>query len=146
MTPEDFEAMLDRLGARLDQWPESERDRAALLLRESDAARRSYEAARQLDNLLDEALPEIDPVGLRSRILAGIEAAPPLPWFDWLTQALWRPAAFALIPLVLGFTLGVTTIEIDSDLEDSVTFLAFSDFDELAELGDGTDAEAAESP
>jgi hypothetical protein len=50
-----FQALANSLGAEMSRWPESERAQAQALLESSPEARRIYERARLVDQLLVEA-------------------------------------------------------------------------------------------
>ena len=85
-----------------------------------------------VDNLLGE--PHSAPPDLAGRILDRLP--PQSGWqrlFDWLLPSssgdgLWRPVAVALVPLALGFALGLGSGAQDPDpLYDDVLALAFSD-------------------
>ena len=65
------------------------------------------------DEQLDAALaqlaeqPAVAPSYLASRIVANLPDQEPLDRvLDWLSSALWRGAAVAAVPLLLGFALG----------------------------------------
>lgn len=80
-----FKQLLDSYGAKIERWPERERQPMQALLDDSPEARRLYEDARQFDAALEAACLQSDshlwrrqdPSGavarLRARVSAGIE-------------------------------------------------------------------------
>jgi hypothetical protein len=78
----EFTDLLDRLGEELTAWPAAERDRADILLRNSEQARAALAEARLLREALRSA-PVKAPAGLLDRIISksrqsdgGLEDAP----------------------------------------------------------------------
>ena len=56
------------------------------------------------------------PAYLTTRILAQLPDHAPLDRvFQWLTAALWRSVAAAAVPIMVGFVLGTTGIDMQSD-------------------------------
>ena len=109
MDDETFEDCLDRFGPDLDRWPDHHAG-ARTLLERSAPARALLAEARALDAVLDDLLPSVGaPLGLRARLVANLPSR--RPWFEWLTIAIWRPAALALVPLVVGFGVGLNVAE-----------------------------------
>jgi hypothetical protein len=104
-----FIALLDAMGSNRTAWPAEMRGEAEQLLARSALARAELQAAQALDEFVAAAPKHVAPPGLHARILAGL---PPetSKTFDqlvsWLTAAFWRPAAFALAPLLFGIWLG----------------------------------------
>ena len=104
-----FITLLDAMGSNKTAWPTEMRVEAEQLLARSAPARAALQAAQALDALIAAAPKHVAPPSLHTRILAGL---PPetSKTFDqlvgWLTAAFWRPAAFALAPLLLGVWLG----------------------------------------
>ncbi|MCZ6888155.1 MAG: hypothetical protein O7H39_06635 [Gammaproteobacteria bacterium] len=153
MNMEQFEDCLDKHGSDIGRWPRDLAVAAQRLLAGSELARTARGEARGMDRLLRDALQTYEPEGLKQRILAKVAAdagaadAPNLrpselesgaprgdersrehSWVDWLTAAIWRPVALAMIPLSLGFAAGLNFPEVDgSDLEDAVVLMAFTD-------------------
>ena len=133
MDEETFEHFLDRHGAEIDRWPDSLAAEARSLLERSRRARDLLLEARDLESALDEALPAIAaPLGLHTRLLANLPQREA--WFEWLTVKAWRPAALALVPLVVGFGIGLNAAQGDAAMEnaDDDILLALFDPDELA--------------
>lgn len=122
----------DRWGSDLARWPVGEARRAAALIETSEAARRILAEAHALDVLLDS---DSAPLGVggraRARILEVVLANDPATRFlGWLTRGpfLLRPAALALIPLLIGLGAGIGVSGIghtDDDLASEVHMLAF---------------------
>ena len=156
MNMEQFEDCLDKHGSDIGRWPEDLAVAAEQLLGGSELARTAHGEARGLDRLLRDALQTYEPEGLKQRILAkvaadadaadaadakslrpselesgaprGDEKSREHSWVDWLTAAIWRPVALAVIPLALGFAVGLNFPEVDgADLEDAVVLMAFTD-------------------
>jgi hypothetical protein len=135
MTRDEFEASLDRYGPDLSQWPEPLRAPAGDLLAKDAAAARHLADARQLQQILAEAVGTV-PVdaALIGRILAGAgrrhrAGAIPL-------RATPRLAALASIGLVavlaIGFTAGYLQPADDDDM--AVAALVFAGDDPGAGL------------
>jgi hypothetical protein len=145
MTLEEFTGLLDRFGADAARWPAALQPPAHVLLQSSTEAKRLHREAVQLDECLDAALPDLgteDLPRLKRRILEQIgsslrENSAVLRFWTWLMAGprvahvvLVRPAALAMIPLVLGFALGLTFPEsngIDGELVTELTLLALTD-------------------
>ena len=134
MDDETFEDSLDRHGPDLDRWPGALAAEGRILVERSPRARELLVDARELESTLDALLPSVGaPLGLRTRVLANLPAREA--WFEWLTVKAWRPAALALLPLVVGFGVGLNAAQTlateDAAAEDDV-LLALFDPDELA--------------
>jgi len=129
---EALAAAFDRYGADLARWPAGEARRAAALLDASGAARQALAEARALDALLTA---DAAPLGVgsraRARILESMRASDPVArLFGWLTRGpfLLRPAALALVPLLIGLGAGVGssgTVRSDDELATEIHTLAF---------------------
>ena len=132
----DFENALDRHGAELDRWPAPLAPQARELLEASAPARRLLEEARRLEAVLDEILADVPaPLGLKTRVLANLPSAEP--WLQWWTAKPWRPAALALVPLVVGFGVGMNvagSLDEDTAAGDEDMLLVLFDPDELDRL------------
>ncbi len=144
MNIERVKAIIEAYGGDPLRWPQAERDEALAMLEQSDALESLLEDARRLDAVLDEIIPADAPTrALRSRILriakqtSGhtlIEG-----FLDWLLDGaprdrVLRPAMASLLPLLLGFALGVAAPEngvdevlAQNELADEVARLAFID-------------------
>ncbi len=138
MTLDEFESLLDRYGADLDQWPVEFASRARPLIDDSHAAQSLYAESRALETLLDDALPAatLSTGAVRSRILAALTEQTAKPrMFAWLNfgPRLLRPVAIAaaIIPLVLGYAIGVGYQPggVNEDLVSDVSLLAFADYE-----------------
>ncbi|MDE0177930.1 MAG: hypothetical protein OXP36_04975 [Gammaproteobacteria bacterium] len=133
MDNETFEQMLDRHGADLKRWPDILAAEAKDLVERSARARGLLVEARDLESALDEALPVIAaPLGLHTRVLANLPEREA--WFEWLTVRTWRPVALALVPLAVGFGVGLNVAQGGEALGDAEydVLLALFDPDELA--------------
>lgn len=128
-----FEHLLDRHGPDFDRWPADLSAKARDLVDRSSHARDLLREARELESALDDALPAIAaPLGLQTRLLANLPEREA--WFEWLTVKAWRPAALALVPLVVGFGIGLNVAQGATAMEDADDdiLLALFDPDELA--------------
>jgi hypothetical protein len=118
---------LDRWGADLSSWPESQAKAAAQLINESEAARIELASAQRVQQLLD-SLPVVSaPGALKSAIISAPPADRWQQFNQWITAALWRPALAGALSLLLGFGLGFTATGGESvdDPRDDVSLLAF---------------------
>lgn len=128
MTLDAFAAMLDRHGAQAARWPEPQAAER-LLLRDA-TARRLLAEARGLEELLRESLPAPNPTTARMRaeIRGRLSTGPWQRLTDWFDRGpLLRPLMAALLPLSLGFVLGLGFPEpaTEDDLIAAVSLLAF---------------------
>ena len=135
----DFEALLDRHGAKRERWPDAERALAATLLATSPAAQRLLAEALALEDALDVWGRAPQPFGLATRVVANARAHVFNPWREWFTRP-WRTASAACVPLLVGFVFGSTAANTDFDLEDAAfqtleesVLVAFAD-DALADF------------
>lgn len=118
---------LDRWGSDLDDWPNSAASEARRLLQSSPEAARLMQETAALEIELTQLREHRATPGLDERILAELPVRDGIQRIlDWLTGALWRPALAATIPLALGFILGTTIPEEDSQLADELSLLVFS--------------------
>jgi hypothetical protein len=136
-----FADLLDRHGSDRSRWPERERVFAETLLAVSADARVAFDHARTLDAWLDDAMvaPAPDTRVLRNRILAALPNRDGFArFFDWLRRGplLWRPVAVALVPLVLGFLVGIGAPDLLGDDNDIATELSLFAFVATEEYGD----------
>ena len=135
MDDDTFEECLDRHGPDLDRWPGTLAAGGRILLERSARARDLLAEARELESALDHLLPAVDaPLGLRTRVLANTPQREA--WLDWLAANVWRPAALALVPLAVGFGVGLNAAQASSGIDDATNgddvLLALFDPDELA--------------
>ncbi|MDE0055443.1 MAG: hypothetical protein OXP28_17495 [Gammaproteobacteria bacterium] len=132
MTNEEFRECLDRYGSDLERWPDGQRG-VGRAFADTVPGRRELDAARAFDALLAETSSVPEPLGLRERILANVRSeGRPMDLVSWLFAPLWRPAALAVAPLALGFTVGFTYPETDS-LEEAVAVIAFTEIEEAVD-------------
>jgi hypothetical protein len=134
MTETELAEALDRWGADLAAWPANEAATARALFAQSAEARERHATALAIARLLDAALPAIpiDVPRLRANVLARLDDE--LPWLArsvaWLIGNAWRAAAVALVPLVLGFSMGMAIPdpdEPDAAMVDAVSLLALQE-------------------
>ncbi len=152
MNIERVKTIIEAYGGDPLRWPQDERDEALAMLEQSDALESLLEDARRLDAVLDEITPPDAPTqALRKRILRAAAQTSGHTFIegfvDWLLDGtprdrVLRPAMASLLPLLLGFALGVAAPENSVDevlaqnvLADEVAQLAFidteqSDFDQ----------------
>ena len=135
----DFEALLDRHGARRERWPDAERALAATLLATSPAAQRLLAEALALEDALDAWGRAPQPFGLATRVVANAQAHVFNPWREWFTRP-WHAASAACVPLLVGFVFGSMAANTDFGLEDAAlqtleesVLVAFAD-DALADF------------
>ena len=127
----------ERWGSDLARWPVAEAKRAAAAIETSEPARRLWAEAHALDVLLDS---DATPLGVGSRTRANIldsvrSSDIATRFLAWLTRGpfLLRPAALALIPLLVGLGAGIGSSGLgssglgqgDADLAAQVHALAF---------------------
>jgi hypothetical protein len=138
MTLQEFEMHLDTHGAGLQRWPPQTAARGAALLETSVPARALHARALALATELDRAFP-VHPLttgALRARILDEVTRnAASHRGVDWLTgTAGWlRPMVLALIPLCLGFAIGVGYPEhgaVNDELISDASLFAFAAYEE----------------
>ncbi len=128
MTLDAFTEMLDRHGAEASRWPEPQA--AERLLMHDATARQMLDEARGLEALLRAALPAPSPTTARMRaeIRGRLSTGAWQRLTDWFDRGpLLRPLMAALLPLGLGFVLGLGFPEpaTDDDLIAAVSLLAF---------------------
>lgn len=134
MTPTEFEHALDVYGADLSRWPDGIATHAHALLERSAAAAALHAQARALSGALDAAFGELPAAttAVRARVLAAIDTPTSNP-LARLAAAWLRPLVFALVPLTLGFAIGVgypRQSEVSSDLVSAVSLFAFDAYEE----------------
>ncbi len=141
MTADEFADLLDRFGTDSVAWPSSSRNEAIRYARVSDEGRRLLAESIAFDAMLADSTHVPTAFRLRARILERIATNESPVWWTWITDAMWRPALLAILPLVLGFVLGDMTSQLDSDSTDATMFLAFEDLENFAELNESTAAD-----
>ena len=129
----DIADALDRWGSDLHHWPSQAATSAKRLLENSPEAIRLMKEAVDLETEFLQLRDHVTTPGLERKILAELPPRDSLQRIaDWLTGALWRPALAAAVPLVVGFVLGITVPEEDSQLADELSLLVFSEtYEEL---------------
>lgn len=138
--------LLTSYGADPARWPEAEREAALVLLRADPAARRMQHEAASLDDCLARStVPGF--AGLESRLINQKMPTRQLGLADWLAswlrpssehpvQSLWRPAAMACVPLVLGLLIGGQfdlggEVYASAPLEEELYMISLSDYAEI---------------
>ncbi len=127
-----FERLVDIHGSDLDRWPAALRESVDEVLRTTDA-QRLLRQSQALDALLNDVpVPATAGRDMRGRILGSVrvrEAGWVDGFLDWIAYGSWglRPAALALVPLLigLGLGLGMNPTSTDDSLADEFTLLAF---------------------
>jgi hypothetical protein len=134
MNQQQFEALLDRLGSDLDTWPEADARAARALLASSADAVAALTVASAVARHLEGQRQHRAPRGLATRIAVAATAPrervrPPLErLLEQLLNPPWRPALLALLPLALGFVIGLQQADpADQTLPDELLTLAFDD-------------------
>ncbi len=124
---------LDRWGSDLDLWPIIAANEAKTLMASSPEATRLVQEFVALESELAKLREHQATPGLDVKILAELPTRDGVQRIvDWLSASLWRPALAAAIPLALGFILGITIPEEDSQLADELSLLVFSEtYEEL---------------
>ena len=108
MTLDAFAEMLDKHGAEASRWPEPQA--AERLLMRDAAARHLLDEARGLEELLGASLPAPSPAKaqMRAEIRSRLSTGAWQQLTDWFDRGpLLRPLMAALLPLGLGFALGL---------------------------------------
>ena len=110
---ERFQELLDRWGADLTEWPETDRKAAELLMTGDPAAGRLLVQAQRLDELVRESPTIAASPALKARIL---EAAPGYAVVSavstrweilWPFGPIWRPATALACAAFLGIVVGI---------------------------------------
>jgi hypothetical protein len=139
MTLDEFERHLDIHGASLQRWPAAAAARGRELLEVSTRAQAAHAQAENLAAELDLAMPahSLTTAALRARILDEVSRSAATRWTlrRFIGGDGWvRPMVMALIPLCLGFAIGVGYPEPSSVSEDLVSdvslfsFAAYEDY------------------
>ena len=141
MTLEEFEKLLDVHGAFLQRWPAAAAARGRDLLNASARARAAHARAEDLARELDLAMsgPTLTTSALRARILEDVARTTAARWGlhrlfggdGWV-----RPMVMALIPLCLGFAIGVgypETSGVSDDLVSDVSLFSFAVYEDDAD-------------
>lgn len=134
MNLQQFEAHLDRLGCDLDAWPTAEARAARALLASDTNAAEALAAATAVARHLDAQRRHQAPAGLAARIATTATARRGDPaqalerLFAQLLSPPWRPALLALLPLAVGFAIGMQPANSeDQALPEQLLTLAFDD-------------------
>jgi hypothetical protein len=109
-----FEMLLDRLGTDFAVWPFEEAEQARAILADSEEARRSYDALRRIESLLEGSRPLVGAASVQKAIrgalfdIATREETPSL--LERFRALLFAPlprAAFAITMAASGFAVGI---------------------------------------
>ncbi len=124
----DLADALDRWGSDLTVWPSTAASEAKRLMDSSPEATRLVQESAALDLELAQLGEHRATPGLDAKIIAELPTRDGVQRIvDWLSGALWRPALAAAIPLAVGFVLGISIPEEDSQLADELSLLVFSE-------------------
>jgi len=137
MNPLEFERALDVYGADLARWPAAAAGQAQALLDASPTARALHRQAQALAAALDAAFDSapLTTGAVRARVLAAIDAPPRHRLADLAARWL-RPVVFALVPLCLGFALGIgypPQNDVSNELVSDVSLFAFDAYQDYAD-------------
>lgn len=123
-----FEERLDHFGSDLKSWPEADRDEAARLIASNTRAKRVYEAALETDVLLDEVMAVRMPLGLKQRVLGQVPGRSTdyrgARWHSFI----WKAFVAGVLPLMVGFSLGVADQDMHTDIEDTLLEVAYLEY------------------
>jgi len=123
---ERFEQLLQSYGANADRWPIVERDAALVLVLVSSDARRLFDEAAQLDDILNLAVSSEPSAAAAACIVAA--AAHTSPWRKWLAEIVveiwpfagqWRAAAILASSMFLGLALGAVTPPVSAGVDET---------------------------
>jgi hypothetical protein len=133
MTLEEFEKLLDTHGASLQGWPAAAATRGDELLAVSARAREVHAQAERLEHALDVAITaeSLTTGALRARILDEVTRTTAARWglHRLIRGPGWvRPMVMALIPLCVGFAIGVGYPESNGVSDDLVTDVSLFSF------------------
>ncbi len=140
MNESAFEELLDTHGANVERWPHATREAAEALLASSPRAQASHARAIALAAVLDRlTVAEANDRTSRDRVLARL---PNDDWLDglfgWITGGRWglRPAAVAMLPLLVGVWLGMAVAPPaqEDDLTNSMSMLALDLIEEYTDV------------
>ena len=129
----EFEKLLDRHGADLSQWPDSEAvEMATQLLKSSEDAGRLQTAEEHIARLLDRAMFVPSDELLHARILASTDSNK-AETSTGVTSWIWKvlQPVLAAMPLVIGFYVGFTLTNETDPVEDVVNLATFEDHSEM---------------
>jgi hypothetical protein len=140
MTIEQLQDVLDHQGSDLSAWPASLQSAARDLLSTSDEASELLAYTQKIAaTLKTSANTHRAPTHLAQKILhdGRLHTSPAEPSdavsdiLLWMKAAIWRPALLAIVPLLIGFTLGVAIppTDIDADLSALSLISAYEEID-----------------
>lgn len=140
MDEREFEALLDCHGPTLEKWPNHVVAEATALLSKSPQVKQAYDQAMKLEQLLSSLMLVPETRDLKPEILDVVaQDVQPVPWIEWLTGGLWKPAMAATVPLLLGFAVGFATTSSDMKTsEDEIVFFSSAEIDEMYEFAYAT--------
>lgn len=138
MNIETFNNLLDAHGANIQSWPDPQS--AQVFLQHAPQAREELARALVMEQELAAKATQA-PTALAAQILNNLPDQPtpstPL-WRELLslfpTEQRWIPAASALVPLLLGFALGLNNSSLAADDQEDYYLWVFSDNLEQAAL------------
>jgi hypothetical protein len=108
MKLDEFEQLLDRYGSEVGAWPAELADAGNALLGDSQDANRLRDQQAEVETVLARGRSHAAPAYLSARILANLPASttPFEALAEWLSNSVWRAAATAMVPLIVGFGAG----------------------------------------
>jgi hypothetical protein len=119
-----FIEVLDAYGGDQNRWPVEEREQLLLLLAKNSQAQRMLEEAVKLDTMLNQFTVAEPGQEVRDRAIDAIpfgKSGLTERLLDWLfptgPELLWRPALAFTLPLLVGFMLGLTSLEPTDSLD-----------------------------
>lgn len=119
-----FIEVLDAYGSDHDRWPYEEREQLELFLATSDQAQRLLNESTKLDTMLNQFTVPGFSQEIRNHVVDAIPfgksglAERFLEWiFPAAPELLWRPALAVTLPLLVGFVLGLATLESAESLD-----------------------------
>ncbi|MYF01855.1 MAG: hypothetical protein F4227_02425 [Gammaproteobacteria bacterium] len=128
-----FEELVDRQGANLENWrDDGAREQALALLQTSAAAQAVLRNAQTVDKLAPKVLRVPVPQGLERRIMCAIANTKPFQrtWQRICTNWILKPA-LAVVPLALGFLIGFSQSNQSTIIEDEITTVHFEDYTDI---------------
>ena len=127
MSLKRLQQIIESYGTNPDAWPEDERDEAVRLLELNRSSITGFDEQVELDALLDGFTISAGPdAQIIHRIMDQVQPTLLEHIVAWLTpgrdfRAYWRPALAMAMPLLLGFTLGMT-LSLDLMTEEDTTW------------------------
>lgn len=113
-----FVEILDAYGSDRNRWPKEDREQLELLLATSPHAQQLLKETAKLDSMLNQFAASEISQEVRKQVVDAIpfgKSGFAERLLDWLfpegPEFLWRPALAVTLPLLIGFVLGLVTLE-----------------------------------